>query len=113
MTAFFVPGTSSRDDADRAYLELRARVDETQWGPLDDLDDGRMETLVHVDDNGPHEYQVGKINPSNGLEIVAIFSAYGPYFYVCSFKDAELVVDTISLKTNDVVSMSMFDEGTE
>lgn len=110
MTAFFVPGTSSRVEADCAYLELRARVDETQWGPLDDLDDGRMETLVHVDDNSRHEYQVGKINLSNGLEIVAIFAAFGPYFYVCSYKSAELVVDTVSLGTNDVVHMSMFDD---
>ena len=66
--------------------------------------------LVHLDDVGRHEYQVGKINASNGLEIVAIFGAYGPYFYVCSLKNAELIVDTVSLKTNDVVHISMFDD---
>ena len=113
LTTFFFPGTSSHDEADRAYLELRTRVDETQWGPLDDLDDGRMETLVHVDDSGRHEYQVGKFNSSNGLEIVALFGAFGPCFYVCSYRSAELVVDTVSLKTNDVVHISMFDEGAE
>ena len=110
MTAFFVPGAASRVEADRAYVELRTRVDETQWGPLDEHDDGRMETLVHVDDNGRHEYQVGKIKSSNGPEIVAIFGAFGPYFYVCSYKSAELVVDTVSIRTNDVIHMSMFDD---
>ena len=88
-------------------MEIRAHVDANYWGPLDDDEDGRLYLLVHVD-QATHSYQVGAVNPANGLEVVAIFEAFGPRFYVCSRRDGATVVHEVTLETDDVVRMELF-----
>jgi hypothetical protein len=107
MTRFFVPGAASPDAAERLFQRILAHVQEVHGEPLDP--DERLFRLVHVDATR-HAWQVGEINPANGLVVAAIFELFGPLFCVCSLRGETVVVHQVTLGNDDVVSTEAFDD---